>query len=154
MATVKIKIDGQAIEVEEGSYVLDAAQSLGIEIPTLCYYPYMSPYAACRICVVEARNGKGWSKIVTACNYPAWDGLEIFTDTPRVVNARRTNLEMLMANCAPVPVLERLAAKFGVKEPRWGHWNLHLYPVRSLRPHLRRSRRCACPGLCQSRPRA
>ncbi len=121
MATVKIKIDGQAIEVEEGSYVLGAAQSLGIEIPTLCYYPFMSPYAACRICVVEARNNKGWSKIVTACNYPAWDGLEIFTETPRVVNARRTNLEMLMANCAPVPLLEHYAAKFGVKEPRWGH---------------------------------
>ena len=121
MSKVKIKIDGEATEVEEGTYILGAAQSLGIEIPTLCYYPHMSPYAACRICVVEARNGKGWSKIVTACNYPVWDGLEIYTDTPRVVNARRTNLEMLMANCAPVPVLERMAVKFGVKEPRWGH---------------------------------
>ncbi len=120
MATVKITIDGHPIEVEEGSYVLQAAQALGIEIPTLCYYPYMTPYAACRICAVEARAGNGWNKVVTACNYPAWDGLEIFTDTPRVVNARRTNLEMLMANCSPVPVLQRLAEKFGITEPRWG----------------------------------
>lgn len=120
MAKVKIKIDGQSVEVEEGSYVLEAAKSLGIEIPTLCYYPYMTPYAACRICCVEARAGNDWNKIVTACNYPAWDGLEIFTDTPRVVNARRTNLELLMANCAEVPVLQTLADQLGIKEPRWG----------------------------------
>lgn len=120
MATVNIKIDGQPITVEEGSYVLEAARALGIDIPTLCFYPHMSPYAACRICCVEARNGRGWSKIVTACNYPTWEGLEIYTDTARVVNARRTNLEMLMANCAPSPVLERLADKFGITEPRFG----------------------------------
>src|SRR5512140_3483683 len=105
---VRITIDGQPIEVEEGSYVLEAARQLGVDIPTLCYYPHMTPYAACRICAVEARAGNGWNKMVTACNYPAWDGLEIYTDTPRVVNARRTNLELLMANCAPVPVLEKL----------------------------------------------
>lgn len=116
---VKITIDGQVVEVEEGSYVLEAARQLGIDIPTLCYYPYMTPYAACRICAVEARAGNGWNKIVTACNYPAWDGLEILTSTPRVMNARRTNLELLMANCAPVPVLERLAERFGITEPRW-----------------------------------
>lgn len=121
MTKVKITIDSHPIEVDEGTYVLAAAKSLGIEIPTLCYYPYMSPYAACRICCVEARNGKGWSKIVTACNYPVWEGLAIYTNTPRVINARRTNLEMLMANCAPVPVLERLAKELGVEEPRFGH---------------------------------
>jgi hypothetical protein len=82
MPLVKIKIDGQSVEVEEGSYVLEAARSLGVDIPTLCYYPYMTPYAACRICCVEARAGNGWNKIVTACNYPAWDGLEIWTDRP------------------------------------------------------------------------
>ncbi len=120
MAKVNITIDGHPLEVEEGSYVLQAAEQLGIEIPTLCYYPYMTPYAACRICAVEARNGNGWSKIVTACNYPVWDGLEIHTQTPRVWNARRINLEMLMSRCRPVPVLSRLAEQFGIEEPRWG----------------------------------
>jgi heterodisulfide reductase subunit A-like polyferredoxin len=120
MAKVSIKIDGHPIEVEEGSYVLAAAQSLGIDIPTLCHYPYMTPYAVCRICSVEARDGKGWSKVVTACNYPVWDGLEIYTDTPRVLNARRVNLEMLMSRCAPVPVLKQLAEQFGIDQPRWG----------------------------------
>ncbi len=118
---VRVKIDGHPVEVEEGSYVLQAAEQLGIEIPTLCYYPQMTPYASCRMCVVEARDGKGWSKIVTSCNYPVWDGLEIYTDTPRVINARRANLQMLMGSCAPSPVLQKLAEKFGIEEPRWGH---------------------------------
>jgi len=120
MAKVPIKIDGHPIEVEEGTHVLEAAQSLGIDIPTLCHYPYMTPYAVCRICSVEARDDKGWTKIVTACNYPVWDGLEIYTDTPRVRNARRINLEMLMSRCAQLPVLQQLAERFGVEKPRWG----------------------------------
>jgi len=120
MPKIKIKIDGHQVEVEDGSYVLEAARNLGVYIPTLCYYPYMTPYAACRICAVEARDGRGWSKIVTSCNYPAWEGLEILTDTPRVMNARRINLEMLLSRCAPVPILQQLAEQFGVIKPRWG----------------------------------
>ena len=120
MAKVNITIDGLKLEVEKGSYVLQAAESLGKEIPTLCYYPYMTPYAACRICVVEARDGKGWSKIVTACNYPVWEGLEIVTDSPRVLNARKTNCELLIKNSAPSPVLTKMAEKFGINNPQFG----------------------------------
>jgi heterodisulfide reductase subunit A2 len=120
MGMIKIEIDKHPIEVEEDSYVLEAARTLGIYVPTLCYYPYMTPYAACRICVVEARDSKGWSKIVTSCNYPVWKGLQIFTNTPRVLNARRVNLEMLLSRCAPAPVLQQLAQQFGIEKPRWG----------------------------------
>jgi heterodisulfide reductase subunit A2 len=120
MAKVNITIDGQPAQIEEGTYVLQAAQELGIEIPTLCYYPYMPPYAACRICAVEARDAKGWTKVVTACNYPVWEGLNIYTGTPRVLNARRVNLEMLLSQCAPAPVLQKLADDLGITEPRWG----------------------------------
>src|SRR4030042_2088786 len=118
MSKVNISIDGRQIQVEENSYVLQAAEELGIRIPTLCYYKYMTPYAACRICSVEACDSKGWSKIVTACNYPAWEGLQIHTNTPRVINARRVNLEMLMSRCEPLPVLEQLAAEPGIEKPR------------------------------------
>lgn len=120
MAQVHVNIDGHDIMMEEGAYALEGARSLGIRIPTLCHYPYMTPYAACRICAVEARDGKGWSKIVTACNYPVWDGLEIHTSTPRVMNARRVNLEMLMSKSAPVPILQQLASELGIEKPRWG----------------------------------
>jgi len=120
MAKVNITVDGQKISVEEGSYALQAATNLGVKIPTLCFYQHMTPYAACRICAVEARDANGWSKIVTACNYPVWEGLEIRTDTPRVLNARRVNLELLLSRCKPAPVLEKLMDDFGIKEPRWG----------------------------------
>jgi len=120
MAEVTIVIDGRSIQVEEDSYVLAAAQELGIDIPTLCHYPHLTPYAACRICSVEAADGKGWTKMVTACNYPAWDGLEIRTDTERVRKARRLNLELLMSRSAPCEVLTDLARQFGIDEPRWG----------------------------------
>lgn len=121
MGKVNINVDGKPIQVEEGEYVLQAAKDLGIHIPTLCYYPHIAPYAACRICAVEARDHTGWSKIVTACNYPVWEGLHIYTDTPRVINARRLNLELLMSQSAPSPVLEELADDLGIQEPRWGY---------------------------------
>ena len=105
MSLIKIKIDGHPIEVEEGSFVLEAARTLGIYIPTLCYYPYMTPYAACRICVVEARDGKGWTKIVTACNYPVWEGLQDLHRHPasseRPPRQSRNAFEPLRAGAGP-----------------------------------------------------
>lgn len=120
MAVVNITVNGHRLEVEDDSYVLAAVQSLGIDVPTLCHSPFMAPYGSCQICVVEARDGNGWSKIVTACNYPVWEGLEIYTETVRVKSTRRVHLEMLMSRCAPVPVLTRLAKEFGIESPRWG----------------------------------
>lgn len=120
MAEVRITIDGIETRVEEGSYLLEAASALGIEIPTLCYYRYVTPYAACRLCCVEVRDRRKRTRIVTSCNYPAEDGLEVRTRTPRVLAARRLNLEMLMSRCAPMPVLTELARKLGVETPRWG----------------------------------
>lgn len=121
MSMVNITIDGQPVSVEEGSFVLPAIRGLGIKVPTLCFLEHITPYAACRLCSVEARDGKGWSRVVTACNYPAWEGLEIRTDTDRVQSARRLNLEMLMSRCAKMPVLDTLAHELGITEPRWGY---------------------------------
>ncbi len=123
--------------------LLQAAEQLGIEIPTLCYYPHMAPYAACRICAVEARDSKGWTKIVTACNYPVWDGLIVHTDTPRVMNARRINLEMLLSRCAPVPVLQDLANQLGIDKAALGQG----------RPIPASSAGCACASATKSSAR-
>jgi heterodisulfide reductase subunit A len=120
MAQVTIKIDGRSITVEEGTFLLEAANALGIEIPTLCYFKYVKPYAACRICAVEIWDKRRRNRIVTACNFPAEEGLEVLTHTPRVLADRRMNLEMLMSRCAPMPVLLDLARKLGVEQPRWG----------------------------------
>jgi heterodisulfide reductase subunit A len=121
MPKINIVIDGHSLQAEEGTYILQAAKEVGIEIPTLCYYPHMVPYAACRICAVEARNERGWTKVVTACNYPVWEGLHVHTNTPRVLNARRMNLELLLSQSKPVPVLQKLADDLGITEPRWGY---------------------------------
>ncbi len=72
MAQVPITIDGRRIEVEEGSYVLQAATALGIEIPTLCYYKYVTPYAACRICCVEVKDRAGAHADRHVLQLPAW----------------------------------------------------------------------------------
>ncbi len=120
MGQVTIKVDGRPITVEEGSPILEAATSLGIEIPTLCYFKYVKPYAACRLCAVEVWDKRRRNRVVTSCNYPAEDGLEVLTHTPRVLASRRLNLEMLMSRCAPMPVLTDLARKLGIERPRWG----------------------------------
>ncbi len=153
MAQVNIKIDGRPIAVEEGTFILQAAHSLGIEIPTLCYFKYVKPYAACRICVVEVWDKRGKNRVVTACNYPAEEGLEVLTHTPRVLAARRLNLEMLMSRCAPMPVLTDLAAKLGNREAALGHGHRHLHPLRPLRARLRRDRRGAGDRLRLPRDR-
>jgi heterodisulfide reductase subunit A2 len=120
MAEVSITIDGRSLRVEEGAFLLQAAETLGIEIPTLCHYKYVKPYAACRICVVEAKDARGRTRIVTSCNYPASEGLEVLTHTPRVLASRRMNFEMLASRCAPAAVLLDLGRRLGIDAPRWG----------------------------------
>jgi heterodisulfide reductase subunit A2 len=116
--SVNITINGKKVAVEPGQTILDVAGILGIEIPTLCYYPFLEAYGGCRICVVEAKSGK-WSKIVTACNYEIWDGLEVVTDSERVLKSRRISIELLLARCPEVAVLQDLAKKYGVTNQRF-----------------------------------
>jgi NADP-reducing hydrogenase subunit HndD len=76
MDTVNIKINDMAYTVPAGMTILEAAQSVGIEIPTLCYLKDINAIGACRICVVEV---KGARSLVAACVYPINDGMEILT---------------------------------------------------------------------------
>jgi heterodisulfide reductase subunit A len=115
---VSLTIDGKKVEVERGTPILKAARSLGIEIPTLCYWEFVEPYGACRLCVVEVIKGKR-RRLVTACNYPAEDGLEVLTDTDKVRRDRRMVLELLLARTPNVPLIRELAREYGVEEPRF-----------------------------------
>ena len=109
-------IDGQEIQAEEGQTILEVARQAGIEIPTLCHHPALEPYGACRLCTVEViRRGHSW--LETSCTYPAWDGLEIKTRSPVVVEARGAILGLLLSRCPNVPVIQRLAREYGVTEP-------------------------------------
>jgi len=75
---IQVTIDTHPVEVEEGTTVLEAAQRLGINIPTLCHHPALEPYGACRLCTVEiTQNGR--SRLVTSCNYPIRQEIEVQT---------------------------------------------------------------------------
>lgn len=97
MAKVTLKINGQEVEVEKGATVLQAAKQIGVYIPTLCYHPYLPLEEACRICVVEDVRG-GWSSLVAACVFPARSGMVIETDSPMVLEARKTIMDLLLSD--------------------------------------------------------
>ncbi len=92
---IKLTIDGQSVEVEEGASVLDAASKLGIEIPTLCYRKDLPPNTSCMVCVVQV---EGMPRMVPSCSMPAAEGMVVDTCSDAVLEARRTNLELLLSD--------------------------------------------------------
>lgn len=116
---VTIEIDGRQVQLEEGEYILKGAEKLGIRIPTLCHCEWLEPYAACRVCSVEVAKGKR-HRVVTACNYPASEGLKVFTRSERTLNVRKLVLEMMLARCSEVPVVRELAHEYGIEKSRFG----------------------------------
>ena len=94
MDMVNIKINGMPYSVPKDSTILEAARYAGIQIPTLCYLKDINEIGACRICMVEVKGARG---MVTACVYPVNEGMEVFTNTPKVQDARKTNLELILS---------------------------------------------------------
>jgi len=95
MATVKIKINEQEVEVPASATVLEAALKAGIDVPYMCYHPGMKVVAVCRVCQVEV---KGMPKLQTACSTPVKDGMEVFTETPAAKKARQGTVEFWLVN--------------------------------------------------------
>ncbi|MBQ9941686.1 MAG: (2Fe-2S)-binding protein, partial [Christensenellaceae bacterium] len=95
---VKLTIDNRQVEVKKGTTILDAAKSVGIKIPTLCYLKEINEIGACRLCMVEI---EGQDRLYAACNTAAEEGMVVYTNSQRVRRARRTNLEMILSrhNC-------------------------------------------------------
>ena len=93
---INLTINGIAVSVPEGSTILDAARQTGIEIPTLCFMKEKNEIGACRICVVEANEGRGFRQ-VTSCVYPVSEGMEVRTNTEAIQKARRTTLELILS---------------------------------------------------------
>ena len=118
MSTVTMKIDGREVTAEKGEPILKSIQALGIEVPTLCHLDGLEPYGACRLCMVEAKRGKR-TKLVTSCNFPAADGLEIQTHTATVLKDRALMAELLLARCPEVKKVQEIAASLGVTRSRF-----------------------------------
>ena len=91
---VKLTIDNIAVEVENGATILDAARKVHINIPTLCYFKKLNEIGACRICVVEV---EGNERLVAACNTKAEDNMVVFTNSPRVREARTVNIQLILS---------------------------------------------------------
>ncbi|MDH5695959.1 MAG: 2Fe-2S iron-sulfur cluster-binding protein [Dehalococcoidia bacterium] len=113
---VKLTIDNRKVEAEEGSTILDAANQAGIYIPTLCHHESLSPGGSCRLCVVEITDN-GTSDLMAACTYPVGEGLEVRTNSERVVKARRLAMELLLAQRPHSSRLQQLAKEIGVDKP-------------------------------------
>lgn len=127
---INLTINGIEVEVEQGATVLEAARKAGIEIPTLCYMKKINEIGACRICMVEVQELRGAAlgpaRMVTACVYPATDGMVVKTNTEKVRNSRKTTLEMILSthnrsclscvrsgNCE----LQTLCYEYGIENP-------------------------------------
>lgn len=91
---VTVTINGVSVSVPEGTTILDAAASAGIEIPNLCYLKDINEISACRVCCVEI---EGEGKLVPSCNNVVSEGMVIHTNSPRVREARRTNVELILS---------------------------------------------------------
>ena len=94
MENINLKINNIPVSVAPGTTILEAARQVGIDIPTLCYLKEINEIGACRVCTVEV---KGARSQVAACVYPVNEGMEVFTNTKKVLDARRTNLELLLS---------------------------------------------------------
>ncbi len=90
---VKITIDGITTEVPKGTTILEAAESVGIRIPRLCYFKEINEVAACRVCVVEV---EGANRLLAACNTVCDEGMVIKTNSRRVRNARKNNVKLIL----------------------------------------------------------
>jgi len=115
---IQIAINGLPFSVEEGTTLLEAARFLGFPIPTLCHKEGLSPYGACRLCVVEIGEGPK-ARLVSSCTYPAEEGLVVRTASSRVMRARRMIIELLLASCPQSKVIQDIASAHGVNRQRF-----------------------------------
>ncbi len=118
MTMINLMINGISVQVESGTTLLETARFLGIHIPTLCYHEGLSPYGACRLCVVEIGERPN-TKLVTSCTYPATDGLKVYTHSERVLKARKMIIELHLAACPTSKIIQDLASKHGVHQVRF-----------------------------------
>src|SRR5512140_1889908 len=92
---VSLTIDGKSVQVEVGSTILEAAATVGIKIPTLCWLQKVSPTGACRICAVEI---EGVDRTMTACNTPVKEGITVTTQSENLTEVRRKIMELMLVN--------------------------------------------------------
>ena len=118
MSDILLQIDGREVEAKEGMTILQAAQTAGITIPTLCAHDKLEPYGACRICTVEA-EARGRTTLVAACLYPVEQDLLVRTRSESVDRIRKMLLQLMLAHAPDSPALQDLAHEYGADAARF-----------------------------------
>lgn len=113
---VRLTINGKVVDAHDGEYLLAVIRRLHIDIPTLCHHEAVEPYGGCRLCMVEITKAdwKGWKNHVTACLYPVEDGLIVSTHADKIVELRRSLLDLYLARNPDTPLIQQLAADYGL----------------------------------------
>ncbi len=157
---VNIKINGKPVEVQEGKTILEAARENNIHIPTLCYLKDLNQIGACRMCLVEI---KGARALQAACVYPVSEGLEIYTNSAKVRNARKATLELILSNHERKCLtcirnrnceLQKLCEELGIEDIRYDGKNIE-YELDTSSPSLvRDNNKCIlcrrCVAACKN----
>ena len=118
MSAITLEIDGIKVQATDGMTVLEAAESTGIYIPTLCHHEKLEPFGGCRLCMVEV-DDRVWTKLVVSCVYLAAEGLVVRTRSEKIDRIRKTILELLLAHAPDAEVLKELAQEYGADPDRF-----------------------------------
>ena len=154
MENINLSLNGTPVTGRPGTTILELAQQYGIYIPTLCYDPHLKPLGSCRVCVVENEATK---QILASCVTPIAPGMVINTQSPSVIEARRTVVELLLANHPESCLtsedgnrcqLKRIATELGIEKPRFSPMR-HYYPIEDANPFIERDlNKCILCGKC------
>ncbi len=120
MSNIILKIDGKEIKASQGMTILQAARDAGISIPTLCHHEKLAPFAACRICIVEAEKDN-IMRLVVSCATPVEDGWIVKTRSEKIDKFRKTLLELMMAHAPHSPQILEMAKEYGANSERFGN---------------------------------
>ncbi|MBU4533096.1 MAG: [FeFe] hydrogenase, group A [Firmicutes bacterium] len=161
MAKVKLTIDNNTVEVEQGTSVLEAARQIGIKIPTLCYLKEINVIGACRLCIVKVQGARSY---MASCTLPAAEGMVIWTHTPGLRQARRMIMELILSD-HPMECLtcmrhgrcelQTMAESLGVRDIRFQRVSKTMYEKDESSPSIiREPKKCIycrrCVSVCNS----
>ncbi|MBQ6559058.1 MAG: (2Fe-2S)-binding protein, partial [Clostridia bacterium] len=160
MANINLKINNINVSAPEGSTVLEAARAAGIKIPTLCYLKEINEIGACRMCVVEV---KGARNLVAACVHPIAEGMEVLTNTEKLIKSRKRTLELLLSNhdkkCLSCVrsgncELQELCREYGVEDENYFAGEEQHFELDTSAPHMvRDNNKCIlcrrCTAVCE-----
>lgn len=162
MENINLKINGVDVTAPKGSTILEAARMANIDIPTLCWLKDINEIGACRICVVEVNEGRGF-RIAASCVYPVSEGMEVLTNSPKVIESRKKTLQLILSNhdrkCLSCVrsgkcELQKLARDMGVDDECLYDGEKTVYEIDNSAAHMYRdNNKCIlcrrCSAVCE-----